>query len=159
MSRALGVLLLLMGCVTALPAQQAPLIPLGVRLRVTTGAPARVQTGTNGGIASGLLVLNTPAGVSSIALPDIHRLERSRGRRPGLAGGIVGFLLGGAVGGVAGCAANRDSYGVFCGGQSDTKVVVGAAAGGLAGAALGALLFKRESWELVAPQHYRGTAR
>ncbi|MGE0553861.1 MAG: hypothetical protein AB7R55_10575 [Gemmatimonadales bacterium] len=46
-------------------------------------------------------------------------------------------------------AANRDSYGVYCAGQSDTKVVLGAALGGAAGAAVGALVFKRRRWRPI----------
>jgi membrane associated rhomboid family serine protease len=65
-------------------------------------------------------------------------------------GGVVGFLAGAVLGGVIGCAANRDSYGVFCGGQDDTKVFVGAALGGVAGGAVGALLFRRERWTVIA---------
>ena len=63
---------------------------------------------------------------------------------------IVIFVLGGAaVGGALGCLANNDDYGAYCGGQDDTKVIVGAALGGIAGAAAGALLFKKESWQTV----------
>ncbi len=65
--------------------------------------------------------------------------------------GIVGGVLGAAAGGFAlGCLANRDSYGVLCGGQNDTKLAIGAVTGGLAGAALGALLGRRERWRPAA---------
>jgi LytS/YehU family sensor histidine kinase len=67
---------------------------------------------------------------------------------------VVGLLLGAAAGGVIACTANRDAYGVFCGGQDDTKLVIGAAIGGAAGATLGALLFRRERWTAVdVPRH------
>jgi gas vesicle protein len=65
-------------------------------------------------------------------------------RRPNVTGGIIGFVVGAAAGATVGCLANKDDYGVFCGGQDDTKVVVGAAVGGVVGAAIGALLFRRE---------------
>ena len=135
--------------------QGGPLAP-GVRLRVTTAAPAaRTQPGVHRGFTDSTLVLATSDGVISIPLRAVTRLEVSQDRRPSVVGGIVGLLVGGATGGLAGCAANRDSYGVFCAGQSDTKVAVGAALGGIAGAAVGALLFRRERWELVPPERYR----
>ena len=70
----------------------------------------------------------------------MHRLAR----KPNVTGGIIGFVVGAAVGATVGCLANKDDYGVFCAGQSDTKVVVGALVGGAAGAAIGGLLFKRK---------------
>ena len=91
----------------------------------------------------------TPSGLLRFSSHDVSMLERSAGRRPNVLTGIVGLLTGVAVGGVIGCAANNDDYGVFCGGQDDTKVMVGATAGGLAGAVLGAWLFKRERWEIT----------
>lgn len=93
------------------------------------------------------LVLVRDSDEIALALKDVFRLEQSQGDRLSVIGGFAGLLLGVAAGGAAGCAANRDSYGVFCGGQDDTKVVVGAALGGLAGAALGAWLLRRERWE------------
>jgi hypothetical protein len=82
-------------------------------------------------------------------LADITKLELSSGQKPSIAGGVVGYLLGAAAGGAVGCMANRDDYGVFCGGHDDTKVIIGAALGGAAGAALGALLFRQERWAVV----------
>jgi uncharacterized membrane protein YeaQ/YmgE (transglycosylase-associated protein family) len=71
------------------------------------------------------------------------------GRKPNVTTGIVGAILGAGVGGALGCLANKDDYGVYCGGQDDTKVIIGAVLGGLAGGAAGALLFKREGWREV----------
>jgi len=65
-------------------------------------------------------------------------------RRYSVAGGIGGFILGGVAGGALGCLANKDDYGVFCGGQDDTKVFVGAALGAAVGAALGAVIFRHD---------------
>ena len=73
------------------------------------------------------------------------------GKKANVGLGVLGLLLGAGVGGALGCLANKDDYGVYCGGQDDTKVIVGAALGGLAGAAAGALLFKREAWRTVEP--------
>jgi hypothetical protein len=80
-------------------------------------------------------------------LPPVRDLApqtlRAQGsRRYSVAGGIGGFIVGGAAGGALGCLANKDSYGVFCGGQDDTKFVVGAALGAVVGAALGAMIFR-----------------
>ena len=63
--------------------------------------------------------------------------------------GVVGAIAFAGIGGVAACAANRDSYGVFCAGQDDTKIVIGAVLGGLVGGTLGALLFRRDRWVTV----------
>lgn len=93
------------------------------------------------------LVLSTPSGLLSFSARNITRLEQSLGRRPNVVAGVIGAVLGAGIGGVVGCAANADSYGVFCGGQDDTKVVVGASAGAVLGGLAGALLFKREQWQ------------
>ena len=53
---------------------------------------------------------------------------------------MVGAVAGAAIGAALGCLANRDDYGVFCGGQSDTKAVIGAVVGAGAGAWIGAVL-------------------
>ncbi len=84
----------------------------------------------------------------SLTIPrsTISRLEQSLGKKPNVPGGIIGALLGVAVGGAVGCLANKDDYGVYCAGQDDTKVIVGAVVGGLAGIAIGALGFKKERW-------------
>lgn len=85
-----------------------------------------------------------PVGGALLTRPawDVDQQEASGGTRLSVLGGVGGFVLGAAVGGALGCAANRDDYGVFCGGQDDTKVYVGAAIGAVAGAALGAYLFR-----------------
>ena len=93
--------------------------------------------------------IRTPSGLLRFVSRDISMLERSMGRRPNILTGIVGLIAGAAIGGAIGCAANNDDYGVFCGGQDDTKVIAGATAGGAAGALLGALLWKRERWEIA----------
>jgi hypothetical protein len=67
-------------------------------------------------------------------------LDADTTRTWSVTGAIVGAVVGAAVGGALGCLANRDDYGVFCGGQSDTKVVIGAVLGAGAGAWIGAVL-------------------
>ncbi|HET8625072.1 MAG TPA: hypothetical protein VFM14_16030 [Gemmatimonadales bacterium] len=140
--------LLLCGPIVSAGAQDTRLAP-GARVRVTTaGGAIPMRTGSLQSLTDTTLVLSSG---SSIPLASITRLELSRGRKPNIAAGVVGFLLGGAAGGVLACTANRDDYGVFCGGQDDTKLIVGAALGGAAGAVLGALLFRRERWTAVDP--------
>jgi hypothetical protein len=78
----------------------------------------------------------TPGGGWSLA-------EQESGRRLSVAGAVGGFVVGAALGTLVACHYNRDSYGVFCLGQSDTKLAIGAAVGGAAGAVLGAHLFRR----------------
>jgi hypothetical protein len=70
---------------------------------------------------------------SAVPLAAVAESEQQAKRQPSVVGGVVGFVVGAAAGGLVGCAMNRDSYGVFCGGQNDTKVVVSAAIGGIAG--------------------------
>jgi membrane associated rhomboid family serine protease len=119
------------------------------RLRIAmNGSPARTA-GTLHSISDSALVLQSSSGLLSFPAHQIAMIEQSAGRKPNVVIGLAGMAVGVAVGGVAGCAVNADSYGVFCGGQDDTKVVLGAAAGGITGALLGALLFKRERWRRV----------
>jgi hypothetical protein len=127
---------------------QPPTLPaVGARVRITTFPPPLTRIGTYGGAQDSTLLLQTPPSSLSIPLGSIRKLEVSRGAKLSKWGGVGGLLLGAGAGGfVLGCLANRDDYGVLCGGQSDTKVVVGAVVGGLAGAAIGAVLFRRESW-------------
>ena len=132
-----------------LGAQDTTLVP-GVRLRVTSEHQIpRIATGRYHALTDTTLVLSRDTTLLPLPRVDISRMEVSRGRKPGIVGGVVGLLVGAAGGGVIACTANRDDYGVFCGGQDDTKLVIGAAIGGAAGAALGALLFRRERWTEV----------
>jgi hypothetical protein len=125
--------------------QEGPSVRRGARVRVTTfdGAPSTGEFERWDG--SSLLIYDRDEPLT-FAFDDIDVLEVSQGRSTSMVGVVIGGLLGTAAGGALGCAANRDDYGVFCGGQSDTKVFVGAALGAAAGAALGALLFRVERW-------------
>jgi membrane associated rhomboid family serine protease len=113
------------------------------------GPDPRWQVGTLDAVGDSTLLLRTSRGARLIPARDVHRLEASLGRAPSVPGGIAGLVLGGAVGGALGCLANRDDYGVFCGGQRDAKVVVGAVLGGAVGAAVGAVALRRERWRPV----------
>jgi hypothetical protein len=140
--RTLLVLVLLFGSIPALSAQQAP--PLAAEsgwVRILgTSAPAPIGTP---GVPSDAETPSRAAELPlAVSLATSRQLDASR-RKPSLLGGVVGFVVGGVAGGLVGCSTNRDDYGVFCAGQSDTKVVLGAAAGGVVGGALGALLFGR----------------
>jgi hypothetical protein len=130
---------------TLAQAQEGARVQRGARVRVTTfdGAPSTGEFERWDG--STLLIYDRDE-PRTFAFDDIDVLELSQGRSASTVGVVVGGLLGAAVGGALGCAANRDDYGVYCGGQSDTKVFVGAALGAAAGAALGALLIRVESW-------------
>jgi hypothetical protein len=138
-----------------LAAQQAPRLAPGTRVRVTvTDAESRTNTDVFVGVYRGgddaALSLERGQAPESIALGKLRGLEVSLGRRPSLLRATLGFLIGGTVGFFAvGCLANRDSYGVLCLGQDDSKCLIGAVAGGLAGAAIAALLFPREDWQAV----------
>jgi hypothetical protein len=139
-------------CLPLVSLQAQSVVPLtpDTRLRVSAASPLTlVQTGTYRALTDTALVLSADSSPVTIPIANIGRVELSRGRQPNVLAGVAGFLLGAAAGGAIGCAANNDDYGVYCGGQDDTKVIVGAAVGGAAGAALGALLFKREHWEVV----------
>jgi hypothetical protein len=129
---------------------QEPLLTRGARVRLTLKTPRESRVARFEELTDTTLVLSVNSSARVVPLSNIERIEWSQGRKPGILGGVVGFLVGGALGGVAGCAANRDSYGVFCGGQSDTKVAVGTAIGGIAGAALGAYLGRHDRWTVVA---------
>lgn len=78
---------------------------------------------------------------SRLTPPDAHRASR----RPNLTAGLLGFVIGGVAGAAVGCALNSDDYGVFCGGQDDTRVVVSAAIGGLVVGTAAAFLFGRRA--------------
>jgi hypothetical protein len=130
--------------------QEAVELTPATRLRVSaSNAGGPVQTGTFRELTDTTLAMVTGRSVLAMPLANVGRVEVSHGRKPGLAGGVVGLVLGGAAGGLLACTANRDDYGVFCAGQNDSKLIVGAALGGAAGAVLGALLFRRERWQAV----------
>jgi hypothetical protein len=99
-------------------------VPLAHRFRYASGAMAPTGTGADLRVA----LLHPPA------------LERDSERGWSVTGAVIGGIVGVAVGGALGCLANRDDYGTFCGGQSDTKVAVGAVLGAGAGAFIGARL-------------------
>jgi len=135
---------------SGLLAQQPPVLTPGSRVRVTSAdSTVGAQTGTVLGITETTLRLRRGPSEIPIALPAIQRLELSGGHRPSVAGGIVGLALGVAAGGALGCLANSDSYGVFCAGQKDTKVVGGAVIGGAVGAVLLSWLLRSERWSVV----------
>jgi hypothetical protein len=72
-------------------------------------------------------------------IPEANRrlLDVGRVRHRSVRGGAIGFVVGAAAGAFVGCLANRDDYGVLCGGQSDTTVLLGAGLGGVLGAVVG----------------------
>lgn len=110
------------------------LLPLPARAQ----APARVA----GPTAQGSALVTTRVRSTAGTLP-IGRAEMQAARRRSVAGGIGGFLVGGAAGAALACLANEDDYGVYCGGQNDTIVFLGAALGATIGAYLGSRLFGR----------------
>lgn len=144
-------LLLLAACLPLVSLHAQDTVPLttATRLRVTEYRGGRAEIGTYRALTDTTLVLARGTITSTLPLASIRQVEVSSGRKLGVAGGVIGFLLGAAAGGAVACAANRDDYGVFCGGQDDTKLIVGAAVGGVTGAAIGALLFRRERWRVV----------
>lgn len=115
-------------------------------LACTTAAGAQsIAPRLAGPTAGAALLTHAPTTTPAVhpAALGSEGMQRAAGR-PNVTGGIIGFVVGAAAGAAVGCLANKDDYGVFCGGQDDTKVVVGAAVGGVVGAAIGALLFRRE---------------
>ena len=145
-----GTLLAILLLQASIAAAQGPPLVLGARVRVSTTTPKETRVGLYRGADQANLMLEVDASTRTIPRGTIEKLEQSMGKKPNVGMGVVGLLLGAAVGGALGCLANKDDYGVYCGGQDDTKVIVGAALGGIAGAAAGALLFKREGWQAVA---------
>ena len=141
--------LLVAGSAITVHAQADPVV-IGSRLRITTTVGPVTRIGIFQGTRDSSVLLQTPATSLTFPIGSISRVEVSSGRKLSKTGGVVGFLLGAGAGGFAlGCLANRDDYGVLCGGQNDTKFVVGAVAGGLVGGAIGALLFRSERWRPV----------
>lgn len=142
-------LVLLLVCAAPTLSAQDPVAEPGDRIRVTLLPGQEPRVGVLEGLRSQEITFRIGSSTETAPLARVKLLEVSRGHRPGLLGGILGAVLGVGVGGVVGCLANKDDYGVFCAGQSDTKVAVGALAGALAGGALGAWLGRRERWIAV----------
>jgi hypothetical protein len=117
-----------MGVATLAPQAQAQAQAAGSYRAFGRGAPVLDHVWSHHGAA----LLN-----HSLAEQDGGR------RRLSVAGGIGGFVVGAVAGALVACHFNRDDYDVFCAGQNDTKVAVGAVIGGATGAALGAYLFRR----------------
>lgn len=146
-SRLVGALVALL-FLTPVAVAQGPDLAVGTRVRVTTTTSV-TRAGTYRGIDQAALAVQVDTTTHRIPRETIAKLEQSMGRKPNVATGILGAILGAGIGGALGCLANEDDYGVYCGGQDDTKVIVGAVIGGLAGGAAGALLFKKEGWREV----------
>lgn len=129
--------------VSALSAQQpspsAPDSPLGV----TVAAPDLWLPSGAFPAPGGAPLLPGTVAATTVVPVGLTFQETRRARKPSVVGGVVGFVLGAAAGGALGCLANEDDYGVFCGGQDDRKVYLGAALGGVVGGTLGALLLRR----------------
>ena len=119
-----------------------------MRVSVATPRPA-AHVGILQGLSNTAVMLQTDAGALALPRRSVTRLERSLGRKRSVLGGVLGFLAGAMAGGTLGCLANRDDYGVFCGGQSDATVVAGALIGAAAGTAAGGALLRRERWSTV----------
>ena len=149
MRRLLASILLASAVSTADAQRQSSLMP-GDRIRVTFLNPGTpMQTGNLQALTDTTVHIQTESLTVAIRRAVISRVELSGGKKPSLPGGVAGFVLGAAAGGVVGCMANKDDYGVFCAGQDDTKVIVGAALGAAVGATLGAVLFRQERWTAV----------
>jgi hypothetical protein len=127
-------------------AQRVPPQASGVRpgIGVATLAPQADAAGPYYAFASGAPVLDHVWSHNGMALINRTLAEQDGGgRRLSVGGGIGGFIVGAVAGALVACHFNRDDYDVFCAGQNDTKVAVGAVIGGATGAALGAYLFRR----------------
>lgn len=119
----------------------AALILLGTSVAGAQSVAPRIA----GPTANATILRHAPAAIPRLSDEALgHAAMHRTGRRPNTTGGIIGFVVGAAAGATVGCLANKDDYGVFCGGQDDTKVVVGAVIGGAVGAAVGALVFARK---------------
>jgi hypothetical protein len=132
-------------------AQGSPPLEPGSRVRVSVTEPgSRPFVGTLEALQDERLLLRVDEHSHPIPIGAIRRVEVSRGRRSSTRWTAIGAIAGGAAGALAGgCLANRDDYGVLCGGQNDTKYVIGGITGGLAGGALAAWLGRSERWETV----------
>ena len=127
----------------------------GDRLRISAASPVETRIGAFQTATPAGLTITVDEHPHVFAFERIRRVEASSGRKPSIVAGVVGALLGAGIGGAIGCAANRDSYGVFCGGQSDTKVVVGAVVGGVVLGGAGLLLIQTERWQPVDLERFR----
>jgi hypothetical protein len=150
MSRASALLVLALVLALATPAgaQEGATVQRGARVRVWTFEPsADPILGEFERWTGSELLLYQGEVARTIAFDDIDILEVSEGRRFNTVGAVIGGALGAAAGGALACATvNRDDYGVFCGGQSDTEVFVGAVLGAAAGVVVGGLLIRAERW-------------
>jgi hypothetical protein len=127
-------------------AQRVPPQASAVRpgMVVVTLAPQAQAAGAYHAFGPGAPVLDHVWSHNGVALLNRTLAEQDGGgRRLSVAGGIGGFVVGAVAGALVACHFNRDDYDVFCAGQNDTKVAVGAVIGGATGAALGAYLFRR----------------
>jgi hypothetical protein len=123
-------------------------------------APFGPLGGTLESLGSRTLTLRTEERTEVIPTESIRRLEVSTGRSPSRTWAGVGVLVGGSTGAfVGGCLANKDDYGVLCGGQDDTRYVIGGVVGGLAGGILGAWLGRTERWDEVDLERERSARR
>ncbi len=145
--------LLALALASPLWAQEGTAPAPGARIRVTLeGEEARSRIGRYEAVRDTALVLRSGDSAQLIPMSRVRRLEVSRGRKPSTVGGAIGAVLGGLSGAfAAGCLANRDDYGVLCGGQDDTKLVDGGLVGGAVGATVGALLGRRDRWQALEP--------
>jgi hypothetical protein len=135
--RSLTILAALSLSATLLSAQQAP-------VTTTEPSPPLVLLPPAPAVMPDTRLHAAPANAAPAPSSELAHTLRASGRRYSVAGGIGGLVLGAAAGGALGCLANKDGYGVFCGGQDDAKVVLGAAVGAAAGAVLGAVLFRHD---------------
>lgn len=100
-------------------------------------------TGPSRMAARGLAVLPPPMNVGAHD-PDVRLAagtnELIAGRKLSVTGGVIGAVVGAAAGVALACLANRDSYGVYCAGQDDAKLVIGGVIGAGVGGFIGAWL-------------------
>ncbi|MES2124962.1 MAG: hypothetical protein V4503_09795 [Gemmatimonadota bacterium] len=147
MGVSLAALLLVLGGSASAQGQAAP--PEGARLRITPADRVTARwIGVVHHVGPDTLVVVGGTGPVDLVRGATARLEISRGRHSSLPATVLGFFGGAALGGFGlGCLANRDDYGVLCGGQHDTRLVVGAGLGGLLGAFVAQALSRRERWQ------------
>lgn len=105
-------------------------------------AATQEAAGERGGIATHLAAAGMSVDDGIATHPVAAGLEGER-RDASVTGGVIGAVIGAAVGTALACFANRDSYGVYCAGQSDTKLVIGAVIGGGIGGYIGAVVIGR----------------